>query len=169
MHVKVNEAGTHLYDIKKQCFKNIRRYEWKTCDLKVYKVTIGTKETLFDRIALECFTGRVLRKGETVEHIDCDRDNNRKSNLIPRYRLFQASARKVHKLKVDGKNTGVRKRKDGRGWYAVVRLYTPDGCTASIEIRKFFWISQYGTSEKAEKAAVAFRRKHCLENGMIWV
>lgn len=169
MQVKVNEAGTHVYDIKNECFIKIRRYEWKTSDWKVHRAKIRKKEMLYDRVALECFIGRVLRKGETVEHIDCDRDNNHKSNLIPRYRLFQANARKVHKLKVDGKHTGVYKRADGRGWFACVRLYTPDGCVASVEVRKYFWLTQYGTSEKAEEAAVAFRRKHCLQEGMIWV
>ena len=66
-----------------------------------------------------------LLKGETVEHIDCDRDNNSESNLLARYALFQANARKCHKFEVDGKETGVWENPNGREIRARERRVSP--------------------------------------------
>jgi hypothetical protein len=167
--VKVNESGTHVYHLKKRKFLNIRLFEWKICDWKKLQLSVDGKPLSFDRLALECFIGRDLLPGETCEHIDCDRTNNSADNLLPRYRLFQANARKIHKFEVHGKENGVCKRPDGRGWTVSVRMYTPDSVTASVELRKHFWNNHYGGSEEAEKEAVAFHRKHTLRDGMIYV
>lgn len=167
--VAVNEDGTHLYNLKSGKFSNISLYAWTTCDWKKLVVSVDGKVVQFSRLALECFIGRELFPKETCEHIDCDRTNNRKKNLIPRYRLFQANARKMHKLVSDDKVIGVLERQDGRGWSAHVRMYTLDGRSASVEFRKYFFISQYGSSEKAKEAAIAFRQKHFLRDGMVYV
>jgi hypothetical protein len=165
----VNEAGTHIFHIQKNRFLNIRQYSWHTCDWKTHKVSIN-KDRTFSRVALECFIGRELLSGEQCEHIDCERDNNSKSNLIPRYVLFQANARKVHKFAVDGKVTGVKPTKKGDGFEARVRLYTPDSYTVSLTLSKYFYATQFdGSLKAAEQAAVAFRRKHTLPPGMVYV
>jgi hypothetical protein len=169
MPVMVNEAGTHIFHIQKNRFLNICRYSYRTCDWKNHKVSIN-KPLTFSRVAVECFGGRELLPGEQCEHIDCDRDNNSKPNLIPRYALFQANARKVHKFAVDGKVTRVRPTKDEDGFVARVRLYTPDSYTASLTLRKRFYATQFdGNLEAAKQAAVAFRQQHTLQAGMISV
>jgi hypothetical protein len=121
------------------------------------------------RLALECFLGRELFPKETCEHIDCDRTNNSKSNLLPRYRLFQNNARKCHKFKVDSKETGVSETPDGRAFRARVQIYTPDDCSALVSLSKHFWVRQYSSRDEALKAAVAFRHQHTLQVGMVWV
>jgi hypothetical protein len=82
---------------------------------------------------------------------------------------FFKHARNIHKLEVDGKHqTGVYPLPDGQGFRGDVRMYTPDGVTASVSLRKYFYITQYGsTSDEYERAAVAFRRKHTLREGMV--
>ena len=59
--------------------------------------------------------------------------------------------------------------RDGRGWKAIVRKYTPDGVTASMQMVKYFWNNHYGGSEEAKKEAIAFGRNHTLRVGMIHV
>jgi hypothetical protein len=83
-----------------------------------------------------------LLPGETCEHIDGDRDSEHASNLIPRFGLFQANARKIHKFVVDGKTTGVTLMHDARCYRASVRMYTPDSYRASMGLHKYFWKSQ---------------------------
>jgi hypothetical protein len=166
--VAVNQAGTHVYHLKKQIFLNVRLYEWKTCDWKLAKVSVDGKDTQLDRLALECFIGRELLPGETVEHIDCNRANQSEPNLLPRYRLFQANARKLHKFVVDGKVTGVTPQGD-QGFCARIRVYTPDGCSASVEKRKYFSATKYGSRDEAERAAIAYRRHFDLKEGMQWI
>lgn len=169
--VKVNEDGTHIFDRTNHKFKPIRRYAWKTCDWVTVRVSIIGTDKIFSRVALECFIGRELLPGETCEHIDCVRDNNSESNLLPRFQLFQANARKIHKFVVDGKCTGVRPMGDGqRKYFQVrVRLYTPDSYKISLTLEKYFHRSQYGSIDAAEQEAIAFRKKHTLREGMVWV
>jgi len=188
--VIVNEDGTHVYNVQSEKFMNIRLLEWTTCDWKELRVTVMsggssstatqskaaasssvTNQCFLGKLALECFMGRELLPKETCEHIDCNRTNNSKKNLIPRYRLFQANATKRHKLASTGNDViGVIEFQDKRGWIASVRVYTPDGPTASVEKRKYFFNSQYGdSSEKAKEAATAYRQKYTLRDGMVWV
>jgi hypothetical protein len=166
--IKVNEDGTHVRDIENHKFLPIRRYQWKTCKWVENKVTIFRVDKYLRRLVLECFLGRELFPKETCEHIDCDRTNNSKSNLLPRYSLFQANARKCHKFQVDGKETGVYECHDGRAFRACVRIYTPDDRSASVSLQKCFWVHRYGGRDEAYEAAVAFRNKHTLQAGMVW-
>lgn len=165
----VNEAGTHMYNTRMNRFVNINRYSYHNCNWVEHKVSIDGKQCIFARQALMSYIGRDLLEGETCEHIDCDRTNNSKSNLIPRYGLFQANARKAHKYEVDGKVTGVSRHKDGGGYTAQVRLYTLEGYKVSLTLRKGFYKTQFGGElEAAREAAEAFRKKHTLQEGMIF-
>ena len=164
--IEVNEDGTHVRNIENHKFLPIRRYQWKTCKLFVTKVTIFGAEKYLGRMALECFLGRELLPKETCEHIDCDRTNNSKSNLLPRHRLFQANARRCHKFQVDGKEIGVTESHNGKAFRARVQIYTPGDRSASVKLFKYFSVSRYGSRDEAYKAAVDFRRKHTLQDGM---
>ena len=167
--IKVNEDGTHVRDIENHKFLPIRRYQWKPCKWYETKVNVFGASKYFGRLALECFLGRELLPKETCEHIDCDRTKNSKSNLLPRYAMFQANARKCHKFQVDGKETGVDECANGRAFRARVQIYTPDDRSASVRLSKHFSVCQYGSRDAAREAAVDFRRKYTLKEGMVWV
>ena len=172
--IEVNEHGTHVRynrpgNILDGKFLNIRRKSWEDTEWIDHGVSVRAKEFIFSRLVLECKLGRKLLPGETCEHIDCNRDNNRMSNLLSRYQLFQANARKCHKFQVDGKVTGVYEVKDGRYFEANVRIYTPGGRSASISFKKCFSVSKYGGRDKAWRAAVAFREQHTLQAGMCYI
>ena len=167
--IEVNEDGTHVRNIENHEFLQIRCYQWKTCKWLETKVNIFGVDKIFGRLALECFLGRELFSKETCEHIDCDRTNNSKSNLVPRHRLFQSNARRCHKFQVDGRVTGVTEVQNGRAFRACVRIYTPDDRSASIRLTKHFWVRRYSSKDEAFNAAVDFRRKYTLQAGMVWV
>ncbi len=165
----MNEDGTHVHNIKKNKFQTIHRHESKNSSWVDHKVSVFGKSMIFGRLSLECFIGRELRPGETCEHIDCDRNNNSESNLLPRFHLFQANAKKCHKFQDDGKTIGVSEVHGGKAFAATVRVYTPDACSASVPWTKYFWVSHYGSKEEAKQAAIAYRKKHTLHDGMVFI
>ncbi len=166
--IKINESGTHIYHLEREKFLTIRRYTWKTRDWVEHKVSLGLgKDRLFHRLALECFGGKLLGS-LTCEHIDCDRTNNSRQNLKAATRLYQANAKKIHKSGVDNQlPLGVREVPQDGGWSVSVRIYTPGETKISIEQKKWFGNSQYpGGREEAKQAAIDYRNKYTLREGM---
>lgn len=92
LEIEVNDAGTHLFDCKTGVFKQIRKCTWKNGWIELI-FSVASRKKRFSRLACECFMGRKFLPRETVEHVDRNCENNQKGNLLPRFKLFQASNR----------------------------------------------------------------------------
>ena len=160
----VNEEGTHLYNVEKEEFILIRKYTWKVGSWVMYKIKFKGKQKQGDRLALECFIGRPLRRQETVEHIDNSRHNNSKSNLLPRFKLFQTHNRSRYRSNCE---TNLQDR--GTNYLATVHIYTPDGPHVSLRHCKCFSVSTYGSKADAKEAAMAWKDRYTLREGMVFV
>jgi hypothetical protein len=161
--VKVNEAGTHIYNTNRKKFLQIRRVTYKYSPDVVWKCCIAGGEEYYSRIALECFT-KVLLVGEmTCDHRDCNGDNNCITNLSAKGRLFQSNHMKIHRDPVKGKVVGVNRQgnnSNNPGWEAYVRAIKIDrGVGRTQRIRKRWSDRKYGY-EEGRKEAIAFRQKH---------
>ena len=173
--VQVNSLGTHIFDEAKGKFQQIRVLNFrngKWVELRVDFISAGNVRR-FSRLALECFLGRKLLRGETVEHIDHCRTNNRIGNLLPRFKLFQGNNRRSYKLRVDGTVTGVHLFSQATGvptgWRVNVRLFTPEGPVMSVGVKKYFGFKKYGGKEAALKAANDWKQTYTLKEGMVFV
>lgn len=170
--VEVNDSGTHLYNYKKGRFVTIRHYKWKVSRWEEFRVHFASREHNFCRIAVECFIGRKLMKRETVDHANNDRRDNSYKNLSPRFMLFQVNNRRQFRLGQDSNHSGVSFCEVGKfpaHYVANSRMYTPDEKTVSKTFRKHFWIHHYGSKEEAYQAAVEWKDRTTLRQGMVFV
>ena len=68
---------------------------------------------------------------------------------------------------IDGSEVGVNVK--GKYWYAIASMITIDAPVATIQVRKYFSFQKHGGKEAALLLANAWRKKHCLREGMIWI
>jgi hypothetical protein len=167
----VNKAGTHCRTVSAKAYLPIRVVTWHRDGWMDFMVSVDRKPKNFSVMALECFLGRKLRRGETVEHVSHVRTDHSESNLKPRFKSFQAASRRVLNVSVTTNTPRVFGKTNanmGNAYMAHIRIYTPDGVTLSIRKCRYFWFSQYESQDEALANAIAWQQKYRLETGMIY-
>jgi hypothetical protein len=164
--LEVNKAGTHCRSVSTQAYKNIKVKTYLRDGWKDFMVSSSKS---FSRLAIECFWGRKLQRRETVEHKNGVRDDNSKSNLLPRFKLFQIASRRPFNVSLETNTPRVYRHGKREAYGAAIYISTPDGKTVSIRKNKHFWWSHYDSQDAALAAAIAWQQKHRLEEGMIYV
>ncbi|GAX20255.1 hypothetical protein FisN_6Hu206 [Fistulifera solaris] len=162
--ILINEKGDHLFDIEAGTFCKITVITYKLHSenskvpfIKMLTWCCGRVRTFY-RLAMECFTGKLLTRREQVDHIDLNRENNEKSNL----RIFSALQNANNKsttveLRQDGEMVGVYHEK-GLFWKVKYSDYSTYEEKKRACIRaKYFCYYQYGGSESAAFHARMFR------------
>jgi hypothetical protein len=161
LDIKVNEDGTHVKRTTDGKLLQVRhRVYTKTTRVDV-KVCVERKDCLLNRIALECFLGRVLEAGEVSDHINRDRTDNSKSNLRARHRLFNANNKGVYSNNKTGVK-GVSFDEKNNCYIASIPVQLPVGPSTSMTKQASFSVKRYG-EEGARNQAVAWRKLHYLQ------
>jgi hypothetical protein len=171
--VQVNEAGTHIYNNDSKTCIRINRVQKKYSHGLNWRFNFEEKNYEYSRVALECFTKQLLVGEMTVDHEDCNRDNNCMANLSAKGHLFQVNYKKIQRFPVEGKVVGVVRctGKDGKhpGWKATVAEIMIDiGVTRTYPISHVWSDSVHGYEGGFQKA-VAFRQKHTPREHMIGI
>jgi hypothetical protein len=161
--LKVDEGGTHLYHVERECYLTIKKYVYRHCDF--IKQRWGSMD--YSKIVLESKLGRLLTKGETVEHKNRNRGDDSFDNLVARHRLFQANNRRPRSISLDTNFQGTHYQAGKRYVVACVQMLIIEGREGSKTIKKHFPIKAMG-EEAANAAAKEWRSKHTLKDGMIF-
>ncbi len=125
----------------------------------------------FSRFAVECHTGKKLKRGQTCDHADIDRTNNSCGNLLPRGVIHQANNQKKDRTegqrREDGTVLGVFRSSKNvdkpSQWVALGREYTSSGPTGSIPRPAYFSTRDWG-EEGAREKAIEHRKNHSYRN-----
>lgn len=172
-HLKVDEGGTHVYDTNKKKFVKMRQRTNKKSGYVDITLTVPGGRRYLSRFALECFLKRSLQKGEEADHRNRDRKDNSKDNLRPLFRLGNANNKQSKYICPYSKVQGVHlkfKKRDGKPkcFVAKAQMYAPDGPTRSSQIeRRFATGTTEEDYEEALQAAIAWRNRHTLKDGML--
>jgi hypothetical protein len=167
--VFVSEDGEQVYDRERKKFIQIYERRYKTSTWICRRLRLHGQFYFLSRFALEAFEGSVLESDETCDHGNHDRTNNEIGNLRRRHMLFQNNHRQPYRV---SKETGVqgvrlvRGRSNKKYFVVSYSVYTPDGPTYSIGRHKYFFVSTHGGEEKALEAAIDWRKKTHLSEGM---
>jgi hypothetical protein len=143
LDIAVNEDGTQVYRTTDGKLLQVRH---KVCTQTNYvdvKVWVEGKDRLLNRIALECFLGRVLEAGEVSDHINRDRTDNSKSNLRACSRLFNANNKGVYSNNKTGV-AGVSYYERGNVYVTSIPVYTPVGPIVSTRRKLSFSVMMHG-------------------------
>jgi hypothetical protein len=125
------------------------------------EVNVG-KALYLNRIALDCFLGRMLETWEESDHGNRDLTDNSKRNLTARARLFNASNKGLNFNNRTGV-TGVFFCEKKNHYVASIRVYTPDGPTISKGKKFNFSVKTHG-KKGAFDMAIAFRNRYHLRS-----
>ena len=159
--LSINAMGDHVFDKTKSCFITLKEKAYINHDyVKIYFSWKGSQKQL-GRLALECFTGNILLKGEVCDHINGDRRNNSINSLRAASFLFNANNKRLKTISRSG-ITGVLERDNH--FIATVRQLTPGFPTISKSKSKCFYYDKDDEDgkDKARCQASEWRQKHYL-------